>query len=248
MTNDPPSDERLNAWIDGELGPEDAADILGRLEHDPTLRERVAALRLTQDLVRHAYADAQVDVQPRDAHRRPALSTRPTAWAAGLALLGLGISLGWLARAPADVTAAAPLATRAAATSVAADGKSDHPDATRIVLHLSAAGDAQGRAVLDHAEGLLEAAHAASRPVVVEIVANGGGLDLLREGTSTQAPRLRALRQAYPELALVACGQTVQRLRESGVEVHLLPGTQTATSALDQIVLRMQQGWSYVRI
>ena len=40
----------------------------------------------------------------------------------------------------------------------------------------------------------------------------------------------------------------MQRLRESGLEVQLLPGTTTATSALDQIVLRMQQGWAYVRI
>jgi intracellular sulfur oxidation DsrE/DsrF family protein len=53
---------------------------------------------------------------------------------------------------------------------------------------------------------------------------------------------------AYPELALVACGQTVQKLREAGADARLLPGTVTATSALDQIVLRMQQGWAYVRI
>jgi intracellular sulfur oxidation DsrE/DsrF family protein len=84
--------------------------------------------------------------------------------------------------------------------------------------------------------------------VSVEIVANAGGLDLLREGVSAHAQRLARLRASYPALELVACGQTAQRLRESGADVRLLPGTIVASSALDQIVLRMQQGWAYVRI
>jgi hypothetical protein len=40
----------------------------------------------------------------------------------------------------------------------------------------------------------------------------------------------------------------VERLREKGIEVRLLPGTRVASSALDQIVTRMGQGWSYVRV
>ena len=249
MTPDPLSDERLNAWIDGELGADDAADLLERLRHDGVLRERVAALRLTRDLLRHAYAEGPA-APPWSAAARPSPTRAPRAraWAAGLALLGLGAGLGWLAHGPAGDGAAARLAGTALSGPGAVDADRPHRDATRIVLHLSTGTASQGRAVLDQAEGLLEAARAASRPVRVEIVANGGGLDLLRAGASTQAPRIEALRRAYPELALVACGQTVQRLRESGVEVHLLPGTQTATSALDQIVQRLQQGWTYVRI
>jgi intracellular sulfur oxidation DsrE/DsrF family protein len=41
---------------------------------------------------------------------------------------------------------------------------------------------------------------------------------------------------------------TVQKLRDTGADVRLLPGTKVATSALDQIVQRMQQGWAYVRL
>jgi intracellular sulfur oxidation DsrE/DsrF family protein len=84
--------------------------------------------------------------------------------------------------------------------------------------------------------------------VSVEIVANGGGLDLLREGVSAYPQRIARLRGTYPGLALVACGQTVQRLRDGGADVQLLPGTSIASSALDQVVLRMQQGWAYVKI
>ena len=72
--------------------------------------------------------------------------------------------------------------------------------------------------------------------------------DHLRDGVSAHAGRISSLRVVYPGLTLVACGQTVQRLRDSGVEVKLLPGTITAASALDEIVLRLQQGWAYGQI
>jgi intracellular sulfur oxidation DsrE/DsrF family protein len=117
-----------------------------------------------------------------------------------------------------------------------------------IVLHLGSSAPERAQAVLERAEGILEAARAAGREVQVEIVANGGGLDLLRVEATAHARRIAALQRMYPQLALVACGQTVQRLRESGVPVHLLPGTVEASSALDEIVLRMQQGWAYLRI
>lgn len=122
-----------------------------------------------------------------------------------------------------------------------------HADAVHVILHVGTAAVARSPAVLDRAEGILETGRASGRSLAVEIVANGGGLELLIENTSAQAARLRALRAAYPELVHVACGQTVQRLRESGADVRLLPGTVTASSALDQIVLRMQQGWTYLR-
>lgn len=77
----------------------------------------------------------------------------------------------------------------------------------------------------------------------VEAATNGTGLDLLRIAVSRFAQRTEATRAAHLGLTLVACGQTAQKLRESGCDVRLLP----ATSALDQIVLRMQQGWAYVR-
>jgi len=37
-------------------------------------------------------------------------------------------------------------------------------------------------------------------------------------------------------------------LRERGVAVQLLPQTAVATSALDEVVRRMHEGWTYVRI
>ena len=236
-----PSDHTLNALLDGELDAAEADALLQQMRVDPELRQRVGELRLTKDLVRHAFPAGEVPARAA----RPARHVRPVrAWqraTAVVAALAVGVAVGWAGRG------AGPAADPALLASVAGDAVA-HADAAHVVLHVGTVAVARSPAVLDRAEGILEAGRASGRPVSVEIVANGGGLELLREDTSAHAPRLQALLAAYPELVLVACGQTVQRLRESGAQVRLLPGTVTATSALDEIVLRMQQGWTYLRI
>lgn len=237
--NHAPSDERLNAWIDGELTPADAAPLLEQLRTDDSLRQRVALMRLSKDLVRHAYEGTATT-------RRPAAASGATinryALAGGVLAVALGTWIGWAARDNSLVVSHAP---SLAAARLAGPAQAD---TLRVILHLSSSVPNDGLAVLERAEGILEAAGTDGREVTVEIVANSGGLDLLRQDVSAHAPRIAQLRADYPQLSLVACGQTAQRLRETGVTVQLLPGTTVASSALDEIVLRMQQGWAYIKI
>jgi len=234
-----PSDERLNALVDGELTPADAEELLERLRTDVALRERLGQLGLGKHLVRHAYAG--------QAPSRPAPPVQPHLhrWRAGVAgavLVGCGALLGWVLRDGAVLPMEGP--PQMAGTPGASPGHA----VQHVVLHLSSADVLSGLAVLERAEGILDTARSSGRQVAVEIVANAGGLDLLRAGVSPHAQRIARLRADHPALVLVACGQTAQRLRESGTEVQMLPGVVTATSALDEIVLRMQLGWTYVRL
>jgi intracellular sulfur oxidation DsrE/DsrF family protein len=237
--NGEPSEERLNALIDGELAPADAEPLLEQLRTDAALRERVGQLRLGKELVRHAYAGLAA---PHRAAPDTVDTPRRQVLAASVLAVAVGALLGWTAREQGlgPMRASVDLAGQAVVLPPGA--------AERIVLHLGTAAPQDALAVLERAEGILQAARATGRVVPVEIVANGGGLDLLRAGISAHAERIAGMRVAYPQLSLVACGQTAQRLRDGGVEVRLLPGTVEASSALDEIVLRMQQGWAYVRI
>lgn len=228
---DETSDERLHALVDGELAPAEAAALLGAMMDDPALRERFARLSLDKQLVRHAYAAE--DHAPHAAPAAPSSPPRRAALRRGAAVL-VAAGLGWGLRAWQEDT------PDGVAPALAG------PAHERIVLHIGAA--AQATAAVERAEGLLDAARAAGRRLSLEIVANGDGLDLLREDRSLYAARLASLRAQHPGLTLVACGQTVQRVRDGGVAVRLLPGTVTASSALDEIVLRMQQGWNYLRV
>ena len=53
-----PSDERLNAFVDGEMGSREFAEILEASCTDAGLRRRIAELQIVRALVRHAYARA----------------------------------------------------------------------------------------------------------------------------------------------------------------------------------------------
>jgi uncharacterized protein len=236
MTPDRPSEERLNALVDNELTPADAAEVLERLSADASLRDEVCRMRLGKDLVRHAYAD----IEPPPAPPARARAPRPWRLAAAAAVFGIGLFLGWMARDGIVGPGEPPLPlARAPAAPL---------EAGHVILHIGSAAPEKALAALEHAAGLIEAARASGQPLELEIVANGPGLDLLRAAVSPHGPRLASLHAASPGLTLVACGQTVHKLRAEGAEVQLLPGTVIATSALDQIVMRMQQGWAYVRI
>lgn len=232
---------RLQALLDGELDAAEAADLRAALRDSPAMRARLGELAMQRALLRQAYAGirppARTPAMPDPARRRGLLA------ATGLAAVALGAA-GAAALWASGRDAAPTIALRPAPATgaIEADG-TEH-----IVLHLSTNDAGQAVAVLERAEGLYSAAQDGGRALRVEIVANGSGLDLLRRATAPDAARVARMRAAHPTLSFVACGQTVQKLRERGDDVRLLPGTEVASSALDRIVARLQQGWTYLRL
>lgn len=220
------SDEQLNAFIDDELDAADRERVLTAVAVDGELAQRACALRLVKEQVRHAYAEPPA----APSRRRPARPWRALAMALMLAAATLA---GWVARDRSGPPT---------------DALAHRPNSAHVILHLAAWDEQRARVALDDAEGLLRTARESGQPLALELVANAGGLDLLRAGVSPHADRIARMRAEHPNLALIACGNTVERLREKGIEVRLLPGTHVASSALEQIVMRMGQGWSYVRI
>jgi uncharacterized protein len=219
------SQEMHNAFVDGQLDAADWTALVERMGNDEALRRRVCELRTLKDMVKGAYADAR----PRRA--APAAERRGWARVAGLALVFA--LAGWLAH---DATERGRAAVERQA--FAASG---------LLVHVASSRGEVVDTALQEVEDYLRDARAAGRKVKVEIVANQTGLDILRSDTSAYAKRLERLHAAYPNLTFIACNQTADRLREKGVAVKLLPGVHYVTTALDEIVKRMQQGWVYIR-
>lgn len=232
--------DRLNALVDGELDRVEEGRVLDAIQRDPGLERRAGELRLIKTLVRHAY---RYD-SPASSMHRPG---RPRDWpwmaVAAVALIGIGTGAGWTGHAwqqregDADPSRIAHR-VGAAAQATAAD---------KIVVHVSSSAPDRVSEMLDDIEGLLRAARDANRPIAIEILANNTGLDLLRADVAGPSERLASLRAENPNLTLVACRQTIERLRERGVVVQLLPETAVATSALDEVVTRIHEGWTYIR-
>lgn len=226
------SDERLNAFIDNQLGTQDYDEILAAIAQDGDLGQRLCALRTAKEMVRHAYGHAP------EARRKP--NRHLPIWGGALAAsltLAVGLLLGWHGHHVAT--------TLEAPTSIAswADGLFAN-EPTRILIHLDNSRTEEMIAALD----LTEAYLAKSSSARIEIIANNTGLDLLRVSTTSYAERIHTLKLHHQQVAFIACGQTIARLRGVGQDVSLLPEAAVTKTAIEHVAGRVQQGWTYLKI
>jgi len=237
------SDETLHAFIDGQLDIADSEALIVRLRADQTLAQRVCGLRSLQSMVRLAYAEppGAADVRA-GAARGGRLLQR---CAAGCLILLVGLSGGWALRSMDMQAASAQPRLLDGYQSVSL---AQQPDPSRIVLHLDGDEPARMETVLDRAEALLDEADRQGRQIELEVVTNSHGINLMRVGVSPHAERIARMTQRHANLHLVACSQTIARYTSQGQKVELLPVARAAPTAIGEIVYRLQQGWTYVRV
>ena len=223
------SEEQIGAFTDGELEPEEQSQILAESERCPELDQQLCQSRKLKELVQHAYREIP-QVRPRETRglRRKGLLSLA---AAALVLLAVGLAAGWLVSQ--SYQSHAGQATMTAHTSPVGQ--------ENWLLHVSSPDPATMQRALDRARKLMAdpAAH-------VEVVANEGGVNMLRSDTTPFAKEIRELSEQ--DVLFFACSRAIQRLEEQGVHVKLVPEANTHYSALDRVVLRMQQGWTYEKI
>lgn len=228
------SAEQLNAYIDDELAHEEREQIFSQMAQDPQLCREAHELRQLRAMLRHAY---RTPPQP-DRHKRPRSDRR---WgfngiAAGMMLV-IGLFAGWLGNAQlgSEAHSFAQLSTAATMPQ-------------NVLLHLNSNDPQKMAAALDYAEQFLTTQREQGRQVQLELMTNDSGTELLRSDTSPYAQRIRALQSEYSNISLLACANAVERLREQGIKVKLLPGTLSDRNAIDTIVQRMESGWHYIKI
>ena len=237
------SDEILHAFVDGELDVAESEKLIAQMLKDTTLSQRVCRLRSLRSMVRLAYAEPPV------VRRGPPLAQRRQLMqrcAFGCLVLLIGLSGGWALRGVEPQAVA--VRTGAAPAGYKTVSLMRKPDPDHVILHIDSAAPARMQAALDEAERRLDEADRDGRAMQLEIIANSRGIDLLRAGHSPYAERIARMRQRHANLQWVACGQSIARLASEGENVKLLPATRTAPTAVGEIVSRLQQGWTYVRV
>ena len=249
MSHEKFSDEFLNAFIDDQLAPEEKTRAYAVINQDKALSQQVCELRKMRDLVRLAYKD--VPSAPAPMSQRAQASTRRYAGAAAAGLvLSVGVAMGWVLRGveaqphDQDVAAQAPATGTPELLHTSVAGNE-----VKIVLHINRGTPQAMKAVLDEAESVLTFYEGAGVTAIVEIIANGDGLDLLRTDRSPFAARINTMQKRYQNLSFAACQNTIDRLkREHGIQARLLPEATVIDSGVAQIILLQQQGWAYVQV
>ena len=238
------SDETLHAFVDGELDVAESETLISRIRDDKELAQRVCALRSLQSMVRLAYAEPPI-ASGRERHMAPRRQFMQRCAYACLVLVA-GLSGGWALRGlEPQAVATVPAVLQGGFQTVSLTREADP---NRVMLHLDSAAPDKMLAVLDQAERLLDEAERQGRAMQLEIIANSRGINLLRAGVSPHAARMARMTQRHANLNWVACSQSIARFTNDGEKVILLPATQTAPTAIGEIVTRLQQGWTYVRV
>lgn len=239
------NDFELHAYVDGELSPEQQAEILEATQQDSQLAHRMCEINNYKAQLKLAYANP-----PGMAARNVAQSHNIRTLAAGLAMLAIGLLTGWGLHAQLP---GLELFSNDRMVMLDADGRgqapatADSPE-TRIVFHVTDPDQAAAAELLDEVDVMLRAYEKEGRPLRVEVVSNGEGLNLLRQGLSANANRIERLSKRYDNLTFVACKNTIDRLKVSdGIEVKLLPEAQLIDSGVNHAVNRQKEGWSYIR-
>lgn len=237
----PITDEILNAFVDQQLTPGEMGEVFEALKQDPELARRSCEIRQLKSLLKHAYAG----VEPS----RPAQwrNGRPWGWqlAAAALLLGLGGLLGWTLRPMGGSILPAALAQKGEFM------QASHPNAAagnRFILHIDSDKPERMAAVLDYADQILDNARQDGVAAELEIVANNYGLNLLREDLTPYRARIDALAAKHANLKFIACGQAVARVEREGKKVTLVEEARVVPSVIGEVVSKMKEGWTYIRV
>lgn len=236
------SDEHLNAFIDGQLDTAEKSEILDAIRHDVELSQRVCKLQKLKNLIQLSYKSVEVPEHHKE-NKNSAHSLNFRWVAAASFLLAIGTIAGWVSNQTLNKSALAEIAE---VTQYKTD--TTNSENWKVMLHVSTDDPNRLNIVLDEAEALLKQYANSTRKLELEILTNNKGMTLVTNNGESYSKRLQALQTKYQNLVLMACGETLKRISVTHKKLPLLPKTNVVSSALNQIVKRKKEGWTYIRI
>lgn len=227
------SDELLNAFADNELDGAEKAELLECIAADEKLRAKVCETWHLKELVRSAHPLGGKPSGRKKSDRWRMLGLP----LAACLLLMIGAGSGWLAHERSDEYGVPGVELRAI------QAKGGH-----VLLHLVSGEPVEIDKAMRKAAQLAAVRDAAGVPVQVELVVNGTGIKMLQSGNVPVAARIATMRDQHSNIRLVACNETMNRMRERGVDITLLPNVDVVPSAIEEIATRIDQGWRYMQV
>lgn len=260
-----PSDEILNAFVDGEFSPEDRLLTLKLIAADEQLSREVCDRFQLKELLNAAYRD--VRPRHRTTPQRPQgyQGLRPiTHWmamAASVVVLTVAsvMVLDVIRESqPPPVTALAPLVANGPdldlglmqRVQLAPAPYTQAPtDASKLLLHVTDLYSQDAALLLDDVEYLFQMAQLQGQALNIQMVVHGTALELVRTDLSPLPLRMEAMINLYPGLRITACTQSRERSeRLEGRSIQFLPWVEEIESGVREAAQRQAEGWTYIRI
>lgn len=232
-------DLMINSVVDGQLDAAHCETVLAAMESDPELRQRVYRTRHAKDLMKVGFGSAEPPSPVRAGRKACLLGVRSRyGLAASLLVVSLGFGSGVLGYYVSTQLSKEERNTALASMRVSS---SDH-----VILHISESDPGQFAAALRYVDNFLE-----NNPLPasqIEVVANAGGLDLMRADTSPFKEQIVAMMRNHENVHFIACLNGIRNLRRRGIEPKFIGDIDTDKTAIDHIINRLQAGWTYIKV
>ena len=232
-------DMMLAAFVDGQLDPVNCECVLAAVETDSDTRERLYQLRRAKDLMKMSFAHVEPPSRAWSAPKWGFSASSGVGIAASLLVLTLGFGSGVLGYYCSERLADDPRNPPALAIT-------PQPYNNRVVLHISESDPRQFDAALNYIETFLDKNKTEGSQI--EVIANSGGLDLMRTDTSPVKKRVIAMMRKHENVHFIACANGLRNLHKRGIDAPIIPDIDTDKTAIDHIIGRLHAGWTYVKV
>ena len=231
--------QMLGAFVDGLLDDEHSALVIKAMEDDPEIRSQVYQLRRAKDLMKLGFGNTRAPSGNRRKYHKSFWSERFPRVAAAIAVIAVSFGAGKLSHH--DFEPFVHDTTLPAVASVTQEA----PD--KIILHITESDPVKFHQALEYTETFLHEHQGSGAHI--EVVANAGGIDLMRKDKSSLASKVASMIREYDNVHFIACAKTIRKLRSKGIEPEFVDGIHTRETALDHIISRFQEGgWTYLKV
>jgi intracellular sulfur oxidation DsrE/DsrF family protein len=230
------SDDLLAAHVDGLLDEANSALVIQAIDNDPGVRERYLRIHRTKDMMKLAYGKARPPSDKRRKHSSFWHINLPRV-AAFIAVVSVSFAAGQITGHNYGLPGDLPLLAEASAAR-------EEPD--KILLHISESDPEMFRKALDYTKKFLQEHE--SRGGSIDVVANAGGVDLLRPDISPLAEEIISIMHSHDNVHFIACANAIRALRKKGIEPEFFESVYTREPAMDFIINRVKSGWEYIKV
>ena len=226
----------ISAFVDNQIDAENREAIIQAMDKDEKLRDQVYQIRRAKDLMKLGFSNSKpsefCDTKFTTTLNRQCMMRITAACSAVV----IGLSSGFAGYHYGQDTDAASNVSLANLT---------QEQNQKIILHIDESDPKQFEAVLSYTEEFLSN-HKNSKKFQIEVVANAGGIDLLRDDFPV-SKKVVSMMDEYDNVTFIACTNAISKLRAQGIDPTMVKDVKTETAALTHIIERLNMGWTYIK-
>ena len=235
MSNSNQIDEiMISAFVDNQVDVDTRVAIVKSMDEDDELRDQVYQIRRAKDLIKLSYASSKPSEFRDKKFTKPFHRQCMMRIAAALSAVAIGLSAGLVGYNYGQNTM-----TGATLAELAQE------ENQRIILHIDASDPKQFESTLAYTEKFLNQ-HKNNGKAQIEVVANAGGIDLLR-ADFPMSKKVARIMDEHDNITFIACTNAINRLRAQGINPAMVKDVKTETAALTHIIERLNSGWAYIK-